>query len=70
MPTTVGEGFAGEVCTQTSFPMVITDPAEIDWEARHHRSGEPNELVANEVQIELDLHLTSTNFAPERTSGE
>jgi polyisoprenoid-binding protein YceI len=70
MPTTVGEGFAGEVCTQTSFPMVLTDPAEIDWEARHHRSGEPNELVANEVQIELDLHLTSTNFAPERTSGE
>jgi hypothetical protein len=70
MPATVGEDYAGEVCTQTSSPAVTTDAGEDQWEPRHHRSGEPNRLVANSVKIELDLHLTSTNFAPERTSGE
>ena len=70
MPATVGEDFAGEVCTQTSSPAVITDARENQWEARHHRSGEPNQLVANEVKIELDLHLTSADAAPERSSGE
>jgi len=70
MPATIGEDFAGEVCTQTSSPAVITDARENQWEARHHRSGEPNQLVANEVKIELDLHLTSADAAPERSSGE
>ena len=70
MPTTVGEDYAGEVCTQTSSPVVTTDAGENQWELHHLKSSEPNQLVANAVKIELDLHLTSTNFAPERTSGE
>jgi hypothetical protein len=27
----------------------------------HHRTGAPEELVANEVKIQLDLRLTGTN---------
>jgi polyisoprenoid-binding protein YceI len=65
IPTTVGEDYAGGVCTQTSSPVVTTDTAE-----NRLRSSEPNQLVANAVKIELDLHLTSANVAPERTSGE
>ena len=61
MPENVGEDFDGEVCSQTSFPLLITDPAEIAWEARHPRNREPNQLVANEVQIQLDLKLIRTN---------
>jgi polyisoprenoid-binding protein YceI len=65
MPTTVGEDYAGEVCTQTWSPVVTNDAG-----ANRLRSDEPNQVVTNAVKIELDLHLTSTNFAPERTSGE
>jgi polyisoprenoid-binding protein YceI len=65
MPTTVGEDYAGEVCTQASSPVVTTDAGE-----NRLRSSEPSRLVTNAVRIELDLHLTSTNFTPERTSGE
>ncbi len=65
MPTTVGEDYAGEVCTQTSSPVVTTDAGE-----NRLRSSEPNQLVANAVKIALDLHLTSANVAPERSSGE
>jgi polyisoprenoid-binding protein YceI len=70
MPGTVGEDFAGEVCTQTSSPAVTTDAGANQWEARHHRTDEPNRLIANEVKFELDLHLTSAEVAPERISGE
>jgi polyisoprenoid-binding protein YceI len=65
MPTTVGEDYPGAVCTQTSSPVVTTDAGE-----KHLRSSEPKQLAANAVKIELDLHLTSANVAPERSSGE
>ena len=58
-PTTAGEDYVGEVCTQAS-----------DAGENGLRSGEPSRLVANAVKIELDLHLTSANVAPERSSGE
>ncbi len=70
MPATVGEDFAGEVCTQTSSPAVTTDAGANQWEARHHRTDEPNRLIANELKFELDLHLTSAEVAPERISVE
>jgi polyisoprenoid-binding protein YceI len=65
MPTTAGEDYAGEVCAQTSSPVVTTDAGE-----NRLRSSEPNQFVANAVKIELDLHLTSANVLPERSSGE
>jgi polyisoprenoid-binding protein YceI len=70
MPETGGEDFAGEVCSQTSLPLLITDPAEIAWDARHERKGEPNALVANEVQIQLDLKLIKMNFTAADSSGK
>jgi polyisoprenoid-binding protein YceI len=65
MPTTAGEDYAGEVCAQTSSPVVTTGAGE-----NRLRSSEPNQFVANAVKIELDLHLTSANVLPERSSGE
>lgn len=65
MPTMVGEDYAGEVCTQTSSPVVATDAAE-----NRLRSSEPNQLVANAVKIELDLHLTSADVVSQRSSGQ
>ena len=71
MPATIGgKDFAGAVCSPTSFPLVITDPEEIAWEARHHGNSEPNDLVANEVQIQLDLKLIEMNSKAVNNSGE
>jgi hypothetical protein len=71
MPATIGgEDFAGALCSPTSFPLVITDPEEIAWEARHHSNGEPNDLVANEVQIQLDLKLIEMNSTAANSTGE
>jgi hypothetical protein len=70
MPTTVGEDYTGEVCTQTSSPAVTTDARENQWEVRHHRSREPNRLVADEVKIELDLRPTTMNSTAADSSGE
>jgi len=58
------------VCTETSSPAVTTDARENQWEARHHRSGEPNRLVANAVKIELDLRLAAMNSTAADSSGE
>jgi len=70
MPSTAGEGYAGEVCTQTSSPVVITDATEIEWERRHHGSGRPNEVVAIEVKIQLDLWLVEMNSTVADSSGK
>jgi polyisoprenoid-binding protein YceI len=70
MPETDGEDFAGEVCSQTSLPLLITDPAEIAWDARHKPNGELNELVANEVQIQLDLKLIKMNSTVAESLGK
>jgi hypothetical protein len=70
MPANVGEDFAGELCSRTSFPLVITDPAEIAWEGRHHGNGEPRALVANEVEIQLDLKLTKMNSTAAYSLGK
>jgi hypothetical protein len=70
MPPTVGEDYAGEVCTQTSSPGVITDARENEWEARRHKNGEPTQLVANEVKIQLDLWLTEMNSPAADSSGK
>jgi hypothetical protein len=70
MPPTVGEDYGGEVCTQISSPAVITDARENEWEARHHKIGEPNQLVANEVKIQLDLRMTEIDSPAADSSGK
>jgi hypothetical protein len=57
MPSTVGQDFAGEVCTGTPLQITPGDAMEGPTKKRHHRTGTPDELVANEVNIQLDLRL-------------
>jgi hypothetical protein len=61
MPSVVGEDFAGEVCTGTPLQMAPGDAMQSRTKKHHHRTGAPEELVANEVKIQLDLRLTGTN---------
>jgi hypothetical protein len=79
MPSTVGEDYSGSACTgETVEPAPCKDlhcemPTTVgeDYAGENGpRSSEPSRLVANAVKIELDLHLTSANVAPERSSGE
>ena len=51
----VGEDFSGEVCTQIA-PTVIAPVAGQTLSAmRRHKNEQPGQLLANEVQIQLDL---------------
>jgi hypothetical protein len=61
MPSTVGEDFAGEVCTGTPLEMASSDADLSRWENQQHRADTPNKLIANEVMIQLDLRLTQTD---------
>jgi len=68
-PATVGEDFAGEVCTQAD-PFLITDPGQTLSASRHHQNADSSRLVANEVQIQLDLLTTSSSPAVSMASGQ
>ena len=60
-PAMVGEDFSGEVCTQIAPSIVAPDQGQT-ISAKHRHNADPNHLVANEVQIQLDL-LTTTSFS-------
>ena len=68
-PATVGEDFSGEVCTQAD-PFLITDPGQTLSASRHHKNAEPARLVANEVQIQLDLLTTISSSTLSAASGQ
>jgi hypothetical protein len=68
-PAAVGEDFAGEVCTQAD-PFLITDPGQTLSASRHHKNADSSRLVANEVQIHLDLFTTSSSPAVSLASGQ
>jgi hypothetical protein len=54
-PSMVGEDFSGEVCTQIA-PTVIAPVAGQTLSAmRHQKNEKSGQLIANEVQIQLDL---------------
>ena len=61
MRATVGQDFAGEVCTGTPLQMETSEGAGSRAEERHHGPGAPNNLVANELKIQVDLQLTRTD---------
>jgi polyisoprenoid-binding protein YceI len=63
MPSTVGRDFAGEVCTGTPLQTAQSDAVLNRWEKQQHRAGTPDEIIANEVVIQLDLRLTQTDSA-------
>jgi hypothetical protein len=56
----VGQDFAGEVCTGTPLQIETSEGAESRAEESQHRPGPQNNLVANELKIQLDLQLTRT----------
>jgi polyisoprenoid-binding protein YceI len=59
-PSMVGEDFSGEVCTQIA-PAVIAPDKEQSFSAeRRNDNSNSNLLVANEVQIKLDLLTTDS----------
>src|SRR6266478_5666109 len=68
-PAMVGEDFSGEVCTQIAPSIVAPDQGQT-ISARHHHNEDPNHLIANEVQIQLDLlTTTSSSSTASLTSG-
>jgi len=68
-PLTVGEDFSGEVCTQIA-PAIGTPDQGQTYSARHRHNADPNHLVANEVQIQLDLFTTGSNSNVSAASGQ
>jgi len=54
-PLAVGEDFSGEVCTQVA-PSIVTPDQGQTFSAKHqHNKADVNDIVANEIQIRLDL---------------
>jgi len=69
-PSMVGEDFSGEVCTQIA-PTVIAPVAGQTYSAKRRRTNEqPGQLIANEVQIQLDLLTTGSDSAVSVASGQ
>jgi hypothetical protein len=69
-PATVSEDFSGEVCAQAA-PSIITEDQAQTLSAKHrHQNTDANHLVANEVQIRLDLLTTGSDSAVSAASGQ
>ncbi|HWY06166.1 MAG TPA: hypothetical protein VNY24_04855 [Candidatus Acidoferrales bacterium] len=68
-PATVGEDFSGEVCTQIA-PAIVTPDQGQSLSAKRRHKADPNHIVANEVQIQLDLFTTGPNSAVSAASGQ
>jgi polyisoprenoid-binding protein YceI len=65
-PAMVGEDFSGEVCTQIAPTVIAPDKGQTFSAERRDKNSNSNLLIANEVQIQLDLlttDSTSNNFA-------
>jgi len=62
-PLTVGEDFAGEVCTGT--PLQVAS----EYSAQNHKA-EANQLVADEVKIQLAVRMADHETAWVGASGE
>lgn len=68
-PLAVGEDFSGEVCAQIAPPIVTEDQGQTL--SRHHQQkADPNHLVANEVQIHLDLFTIGSGPTVSAAAGQ
>ena len=68
-PAMVGEDFSGEVCTQIAPSIITEDQAQALSAKHHHQNADPNHLVANEVQIRLDLFTAGSSSTASLSSG-
>lgn len=69
-PLAVGEDFSGEVCTQVAPSIVTPDQNQSVSAKHHHNKAEANHIVANEVQIQLDLFTAGPGSAISVASGQ
>ena len=69
-PLTVGEDFSGEVCTQVAPSIVTPDQDQTVSAKHHHGKADANHIVANEVQIQLDIFTTGPGSAISVASGQ
>lgn len=70
MPSTVGEDFSGEVCTGTPLQIEANDTTQDKIEPQYHQSGTTNQLVADQVKIQLAIHLAQGESTQAADSGE
>ena len=69
-PLAVGEDFSGEVCAQVAPSIVTPDQGQTLSAKHHHNKADANHIVANEVQIQLDLFTTGPGSAISVASGQ
>jgi polyisoprenoid-binding protein YceI len=69
-PATVGEDFSGEVCTQITPAITASDQRQTLSVKHYHKNADADRLVANEVQIQLDLLTTSSTSTVSVASGQ
>ena len=69
-PLAVGEDFSGEVCTQVA-PSIVTPAQDQTLSAKlRHNHADANHIVANEVQIQLNLFTSGTGSTVSAASGQ
>jgi polyisoprenoid-binding protein YceI len=69
-PATVGEDFSGEVCTPIASAITAPDQRQTLSVKHHHKDADADRLVANQVQIQLDLLTTSSTSTVSVASGQ
>jgi hypothetical protein len=69
-PLAVGEDFSGETCTQVAPSIATPDQGQSLSAKHHHNKTDANHIVANEVQIHLDLFTTGSGSAISVASGQ
>ena len=68
-PLSVGEDFSGETCTQVAPSIVTPDQGQSLSAKHHHNKSDANHIVANEVQIHLDLFTTGSGSTISAAAG-
>lgn len=69
-PATVGEDFSGEVCAQIAPSIAAPDQGQSLSAKHRHNKADANRIVANEVQIQLDLFTTGPGSSVSVAAGE
>ena len=69
-PSNVGEDFSGEVCTQIAPAITAPDQEQTFSSRHHHKNADAARVIANEVQIQLDLFTIGSGSTVSVASGQ
>lgn len=69
-PLAVGEDFSGEVCTQVAPAITMPDQGQAPSAKHSHKNTDAGRIVANEVQIQLDLFTIGSGSTVSVASGQ